>query len=364
MKPLGLNWQRLNTELESPVGGHGHLTRERQGLRLTLWGSDGPPGLGECSPLPGYSVDSLFECERAMSALAYTDVLGADLAQLKAAVSLSASALPAARFGIETALLDRAARRMGLPAARWLADAAGQQAHPHVCLAAVIAGDSADALIAAARGAIAAGYRTLKVKLRSAQYWPDDKARLQALRAAVGTDIKLRLDMNRAWTLRDAPLLAQLVELEPEFVEEPFEPGALEQLSDGSPVPLALDESLQQRYALDHYAPHLSRLNVKVVVLKPMALGGFSRCISLAARARLLGLHVVTSHLFDGPIALAAAGALSLIIASPEYAQGLAPHAALSLDPLHSVRNVRGGKLWLSDEPGLSLNREESPCSA
>jgi L-alanine-DL-glutamate epimerase-like enolase superfamily enzyme len=158
-------------------------------------------------------------------------------------------------------------------------------------------------------------------------------------------------------------LLEQLVEFEPEFVEEPFEQGVLEQLA-ASPVPLALDESLQQHYALDHFAPLLSKLNVRVVVFKPMALGGMSRCISLAARARLLGLHVVISHLFDGPIALAAAGALALVIASPDYAQGLALHPALSLDPLHSVRNVRLGKLWLTEDPGLSLEREESPCSA
>ncbi len=170
-------------------------------------------------------------------------------------------------------------------------------------------------------------------------------------------------DVNRGWTLADTHLLQQLVEFDPEFVEEPFEAGVLEQLG-ASPVPLALDEGLQQRYALDHFASHVTRLNVCAVVLKPMALGGMSRCISMAARARLMGLHVIISHLFDGPIALSAAGAMALAVGSPDFAQGVAPHPALLLDPKHAIRHVRGGRLWLTDEPGLALDREEAPCSA
>jgi len=345
------------------VGGFGHYTRERQGLRITIGGSDGPPGVGECSPLPGYSKDSLFACERALGDILIEDVASPDLAALKTAVALSASELPAARHGLETALLDRWSRRAGLSAAHWLATALGQPVRPSIPLATLISGDTPEKLVAAARGAIAAGYGTLKLKLGPAHQWPDDQARLRALRSAIGSAAQLRLDINQAWTLANAHLLNELVEFEPEFVEEPFESGALEQL-DGSPVPLALDEGLQRRYALDYFAPHLSRLNVSTVVLKPMALGGLGRCINIAARARLIGLNVVISHLLDGPIALSVAGALALSIGSPELAQGLAPHPALLLDPMHGVRHLRNGRLWSAEEPGLALDREEGPCSA
>ena len=363
MNPLWLTCQRLSTQLESPVGGFGHYTRERQGLRLTIGGSDGPPGVGECSPLPGYSKDTLFSCERALNELPFDDVASPDLAALKAAVTLSASELPAARHALETALLDRSSRRMGFSAAKWLASALGQPLRQSIPLATVITGDEPEKLVAAARGAIGAGYGTLKVKLGPAEQWPHDQARLRALRQSIGSAVNLRLDLNRAWSLSQAHLLSELVEFEPEFVEEPFEAGALEQL-ESTPVPLALDEGLLQRYALDHFAPHLARLNVKTVVLKPMALGGLSRCINIAARARLIGLNVVISHLFDGPIALSVAGALALAIGTPELAQGLAPHPALLLDPMHGVRHMRNGRLWSSDEPGLALDRDEAPCSA
>ncbi len=363
MNPLWITLERLGTQLEVPVGGTGHFTHDRQGLRIMIGGGDGPPGIGECSPLPGFSNDSLFTCERALNDVVFEDVHSADLSELKSAVSLSASELPAARHALETALVDRSARRMGVSAAQWLATATGQQVKPNVSLAALISAETPEKLVIAARGAIAAGYGTLKVKLGVADQWEVDKARLCALRDAIGDAARLRLDVNRGWTLANAHLLEALVEFNPEFVEEPFEAGALEQL-DGSPVPLALDESLQRRYALDHYAPYLPRLNVSVVVFKPMALGGMTRCISMAARARLMGLHVVVSHLFDGPIALSAAGALALAIGSQDFAQGIAPHPALVLDPLHAIRHVRNGKFLLTDEPGLALDREEAPCSA
>ncbi len=363
MKPLWLTWQRLSTQLETPVGGFGHYTRERHGLRLTIGGTDGPPGVGECSPLPGYSKDTLFGCERALHELAFDDVASPDLTALKGAVSLSATDLPAARHAMETALLDRSSRRLGFSAAQWIATALGQPLRQSMQLASVISGDTPEKLVTAARGAIAAGYGTLKIKLGPAEQWPTDKARLTAVREAIGSAVRLRLDINRAWPRSQAHLLEELVQFNPEFVEEPFEAGILEQV-EGSPVPLALDEGLQQRYALDHFAPHLARMNVKTVVLKPMALGGISRCVNIAARARLMGLNVVISHLFDGPIALSVAGALAMAIGSPELAQGLAPHPALLLDPMHGVRHVHSGKLWSTDEPGLALDREEAPCSA
>jgi L-alanine-DL-glutamate epimerase-like enolase superfamily enzyme len=70
-----------------------------------------------------------------------------------------------------------------------------------------------------------------------------------------------------------------------------------------------------------------------VIVLKPMAVGGFSACVRLADTARALGCDVVVTHLFDGPIALRAASVLAMLVHSPNLAAGLAPHAGLAIWP-------------------------------
>ncbi|HEX6239392.1 MAG TPA: O-succinylbenzoate synthase, partial [Polyangiales bacterium] len=48
----------------------------------------------------------------------------------------------------------------------------------------------------------------------------------------------------------------------------------------------------------------------------------------------------VVTHLFDGPIALAAASVLALALQSPRLAAGLAPHAGLAAWPAAPHRDA------------------------
>ena len=59
--------------------------------------------------------------------------------------------------------------------------------------------------------------------------------------------------------------------------------------------------------------------------------------VELARAAHALGVEVVVTHLFDGPIALRASGVLALIVQSGALAAGLAPHAGLDAWPLWPV---------------------------
>jgi L-alanine-DL-glutamate epimerase-like enolase superfamily enzyme len=95
------------------------------------------------------------------------------------------------------------------------------------------------------------------------------------------------------------------------------------------------------------------------VVLKPMALGGFGPCLALAKRAHAAGLKSCVSHLFDGPVALASAAALALVVHGPGVAAGLAPHAGLGAWCDVPLPFVRAGELIPWDAPGLGLAEVE-----
>ena len=103
---------------------------ERQGVLLRL-GAGAQVGLGEASPLPGYSPETLGDAARALGALRLDglgDALAGDLgsALAFADVALEAGAPPSARHALETALLDLWSRRQGQPAWRALATHAGR----------------------------------------------------------------------------------------------------------------------------------------------------------------------------------------------------------------------------------------------
>lgn len=335
--------------------------RERRGVLVTVTDGDGRWGQGEASPLPGYSTESLGEAWEALAAWrdAGPRLDPADAArELDAIVALAASiAVPSARFAAETALLDLAGRRRGLPLHRLLGTATST-----VPLSILLVGDSPASVAAAARRAWDRGVRTVKFKLGAAGGFADELRRLAAVREAVGEGMAIRLDANGGFAPEElAARLASLAPYRPEMLEEPVPSAELATLA-ASPtgrelvtlgVPLALDESLA-RLPWEALAPLLERGIFRAVVLKPTLLGGFARCRELARRASALGVAVTVSHTFDGPLGLAAAAALALTLPNV-VACGLAPHAGLAAWPAVTVPGLGAAAVTASDAPGLGL---------
>jgi L-alanine-DL-glutamate epimerase-like enolase superfamily enzyme len=334
----------------------------REGVLLRLVGSDGVTAQGEASPLPGYSGDNLAATRSALEGVEWARVPDAEPGEtivqyLERLATPLAALTPSARFAAETALLDRVGQRRGAPV--WaLFDAPG--ADTAVPLSALI-GNADDAAVATrAAEAMARGIRTVKVKIAGPRLG-EQCAALARVRAAIG-DAALRLDANGSFARESAAReLGPLRELSPELVEEPVSPVDLAALGT-LPIPLALDESLQDAGALERLAPVLPRLGCVAVVLKPMALGGFSACLRLARAARTLGLDVTVSHLFDGPVALAAAAHLSLVIASRTRASGLDVHAGLAAWPALELALLSPTSVIAGSRPGLGVAPLKEPA--
>jgi len=303
MHIVGVEARVVRWPLE-PRGAARGLWRERTALVIGVRCDSGATGLGEAAPLPGMSIDDLDDAVVAADALAARvpfalETLGVD----------RITAAPAARFAIETALLAAVAQHMRTSiAALWSRLPLGE------LVTAVVVDDEAEA----AR-AVAAGARCLKVKAET----PEVVHRVA--RAVPGT--RLRVDANRRWPRSEVwGWLAALAHLPIDFVEEPCT-DAHELLAERLPCRLALDESLVtlERSAL---ARALASPDLAALVLKPTLLGGFARCLELAALAHRSGVAPIVSHALEGPIAMAACIELARAIAA-DVPVGLGPHAAL-----------------------------------
>jgi o-succinylbenzoate synthase len=322
----------------------------RCGLLLELHaGSD--RGLGEASPLPGYSSDTLEGAATALGSL--------DLGQLERSVSVEntgealesvANLLPrgqcAARMALESAVLDLRGHQRDTSAPALL----GAEPGAARALAWLVGAPNAGTL-QTVRLAQQAGYDHFKIKLGKVGSREQEIASVCELRQALGAGPRLRLDANRAWSEAEAGLACKLLQtLDIEFIEEPCRTFTRPL---GAQIPIALDESLQGIDAEDLGA-HVKYCGAGIIVLKPMILGGLSRCLQLGTRAAALGLGVVVSHSFDGPVALAAAAALALALPT-RFAQGLAPHAALDAWPQHPLP-ISQAVLRSWSTPGLGLD--------
>lgn len=280
----------------------------------------GVRGLGEASPLVGYSSDTAEQTEAALRGLGPRLALAADtLEGFVASVTQLSEALPggahAARFGLESALFDVYARAHGYPL--WTVLRHGLDLGPpgtHAPTAQPVALWVARDDMASVAAAIAEGVHTFKLKLgRDLSAELAFAARLRERYPAA----RLRFDANRSLddTARDR-VLTQLALLGAEFCEEPSA-----QLPTSSPVPLALDESLAGVLPAD--VPH--HPGVYAWVLKPTALGGLLRCAALAREARARGLEPLVSHTLEGPVGGAVLRELALAIGGG-VAQGLGDH--------------------------------------
>jgi o-succinylbenzoate synthase len=361
-----LELARKDTERAPPASDSRRDWRERVTLLLVVEDGEGRVGLGEASPLPGYSPDTLDDAWDSLTALLGASLgleeLGPGASQVLRAVT-AAVASPSARFALETALLDLWSKQRAEPAWVLLARirselfdvargplAVATEGHP---VAALLPG-SGDAALAHAEHAFARGIRCFKTKLGVPGGWSGELATLRALRKRF-PEARLRVDANQALSPEELwQRLPALRDLALEWLEEP-----IAHFPDGIDwevgVPLALDESLQR----DPPEPSVAREHaVRAYVLKPTTLGGFVRSFELANEASRAELVFVASHAYEGPVGFSALAALSLALGSDRPPDGLDAHAGVADAPALPAFDYEAGRVFPWTEPGFGLALE------
>lgn len=329
---MKLDLETVTVKLRTPwETGHGTVT-ERELLLLRLQATDGTIGHGEAAPMYSYDSASMADvragiedCRGILAGAdgeAHADVL---------ARCAEAAVMPQSLAAIDLALWDIEGRRAGEPLWRLLGAPKPEPVAVNYTLASA---DRAGAASEAAEARVA-GFGTLKAKVAIG----DDHARLAAIRAFAGPEMKIRIDANGAWTVREAE--AALEVLKPvgiEFCEEPV--SGLEAIGEvvlTTDIPVALDESASDPMALDNAVCAL-------VCLKISTAGGLSGLLDQAHRARRAGYEVFLASTLDGPLGIAAALHASAVL-RPSRACGLATLAMFAgrgdpLAPLHGAISV------------------------
>lgn len=381
----------------------------RSGWILRIQDAEGNSGFGEAAPLPGFGGGDPAQVERDLQhLLAFAQTLSEApptphfLDQLLRTPEFTTLA-PSALAALDLALADLAARRAGLPLARWLRP---QSTSTSVPVNATIGGQSPADTADAAQRALAAGYRSIKLKLcgdddldllriaavhailagetapaRESQ--PDrakegkegrwDRARSTAQEEPRSPRGLLRLDANASWPLPRA--LRLLGRLAPyalssplggriEYIEQPTpitgdpeaDVAALLAITTASPIPIAADEILLDPRAAEMV---LEQRAAALLILKPALLGGPSATMDLAQHARAAGLSSIVTTALDA--AVGRQGALHLAAAlGLTRPCGLATGGLLAQDLAPTLKPDRG-HLSLPTAPGLGIAPSRKP---
>lgn len=256
---------------------------------------------------------------------------------------------------IEGAIIDLEARQSGVSVARSLAgDEAVAEDVPVNAL--LVAGAPGSDAATSARGLVADGFGTLKLKLEggvdgtAGPWWRDA---IGAVRQAVGPAVALRVDLNgslspeaaRAW-------LATLVDLGLEYVEQPiapeFGPEEFARLRDAG-VPIAADESVTDLAA----ALDLLDAGCDTLVVKLARVGGPLRAQAIVEAASEAQVPVVVSTLVETGVGLASALHVAATVPG-ERAHGLATGHLIADDPVEGAPRVVRGRMRV-EGPGLGV---------
>ncbi|SFU71094.1 muconate cycloisomerase [Methylobacterium sp. 174MFSha1.1] len=262
-----------------------------------------------------------------------------------------------AKAAVEMALFDILGHAAGLSVAELL----GGRVRDRIPLSFSIADPDFEADLARMHAMTAGGHRLFKVKTGVKSH-AEDLAHLEAMRAAFGEGIDLRVDYNQA--LAPFGALRTLRDIEafrPTFIEQPVARrhlDAMAELTAALDTPILADEScFDAADALEV----VRRRAADAVSVKLMKCGGMLKAQSLMAIAETAGLPGYGGTLWEGGIALAAG--TQLIAATPGISLGCEfymPHHVLTEDVLEARVPVEAGAVVVPQGPGLGIAVSEA----
>ncbi len=268
---------------------------ERSGLLISLDGA-----IGEAAPLPGLHVETLDEVVARLEIPDFpADTDADDVGLLLHRINQQpffAGLPPSLRFGIESALVIRAADRQG----RSLEEFLWPDRTRHDCVPIdLFSGSIEEALHSLADGTFA-GRSGVKIKVGRASM-DEDLRIIHLFREALPAG-EIRLDANRRFSVEQTLELGrQMNGLDIRFIEEPFaETRDLEEYLSRDPLlPLALDESLIEAVEAGQLPARHEK--IRAWVIKPSCLGLLTSRELIAGAD---GVEAVVSSCFESEIGL------------------------------------------------------------
>ncbi|MBI4910486.1 MAG: dipeptide epimerase [Acidobacteria bacterium] len=302
---------------------------------------DGITGTGEGAPIVRYK-ESAETGQRAVNAV--KDYLSnADLRNFQKVIATAHSRIRnewAAKSAIDIAVLDYAARRLGVPLYRLL----GLDPKDAPITTFSIGIDTPE--ITKKKVLEAEPYPVLKIKVGL----DTDEPTMAAVRSV--TKKPLRLDANEGWKSKEEAVrkIKWLETQGAELIEQPLPAQMLEEarwMKDKVGIPIIADEACLHPSDIPKIASAFHGINIKLDKC-----GGIMEAYRMIQIARSFGLKVMLGCMVSSSVTITAAAHLSPLV---DWAD-LDGNLLVANDPYKGV-TVRQGKLILPDGPGLGIRK-------
>lgn len=359
MKVDHLAWTTYRIPFRQPFITARGAQIERRGVVFQLHTNTGLVGLGEAAPIPGSAPPAWSDVAACLEVVSLS-LRGKRLEDVADALGpvahLHPAALAAIHCGLDTAVCDAWAQTAGLPLATWLRPEASETVPVNATIARPAAASAAEA----AATARASGFPCVKLKVGMASNVGGECERVASVRQALGERLKLRLDVNGAWSVERAIRTIQaLAPYDIELVEQPVDGEdieALRRVRAAVRTPIAADEAVSSVAAAERV---LRAGAAQVLVIKPMVVGGLRPARQIIERAEAQGVSCIVTTTLDAGIGAATALHLAATLPAPGLACGLATGSLLTTDLLTTPLTIRDGRMQRPNAAGLGVRLDE-----
>ena len=330
-------FQRYILQFKRPAGTSRGVLTEKPTWLLTIE-HNGRRGIGECSPLPGLSIDDISDYER--SKLLWTC---AHISLGKEALWEQLKSYPSIQFGVEQAFLSLEAEQEGV-----LFPSPFTEGQVPIPINGLIWMGDKDYMQQQIREKLSQGFHCIKMKIGAIDF-ETEYALLKGIRQQYApSDIELRVDANGAFSPLEAlEKLKRLSDLEIHSIEQPIRAGQYEQMAhlcEASPLPIALDEELIGVACPERKKEILQWIHPAYIILKPSLIGGYKGSQEWIDLAQKQGIGWWVTSALEGNVGLSAIAQWTYTLKNP-LPQGLGT-GSLYTNNFPSSLEVKNGGLW------------------
>jgi L-alanine-DL-glutamate epimerase-like enolase superfamily enzyme len=261
----------------------------------------------------------------------------------------------AVRAAIDMALYDIQGKWLGVPVYQLL----GGKQRDSFEVVKNVGVDSPDVTANNAVKTVAQGYKI--IKLRVGADIELDMARLKAVREAVGSDVRIRVDANQAWDPKTAiKTIHRMEAYNLEAVEQPSKRWHLAEVVGRVDVPIIADEEI---WSVEDAQDLLASRGADVLHVYLSKCGGIHRTMKIAAVAESLGAFLTLGERV--PLGISEAAHCHVAVTLPSLPYPCAIAYDLNKDDL-LVKPIRKekGLMYVPEGPGLGIEVDETKLTS
>jgi len=323
-------------------------------LRVTL--SNGAQGYGEAAPFPEVGGETRDSCLTALCRICKA-VLGRSSARYKEIglwLSEQALAHPAARCGLETAIIDAYCRASNIPMWQLWGGADVRARETDITIPIT----DLDKTVSLARGWYAKGFRLFKMKV--GKNVEDDIRRLEAVHHAL-PGISFIGDGNQGFSRQDCLTFAQgvksyggtMVLLEQPVVRDDLD--SMTAIRRETGIPVAADESVRSLADAQEVVARRAADYINIKIMKT----GVAQAMEIASFTRASGLKLMIGGMVETRIAMGCSFSMVLGLGGFDLLDLDTP-LLLASDPVTGGYGYDGSRLQPWSGPGLDMKAAPS----